>query len=105
VGENDKIVLLGMGFPGNKRDQDNMMGFLETEATARAFLSLQSGAHLSKMIADAGPEQMEEGAVNSSTGSYGAVDRGDYEQAPVACYAVLCPSPCCRPALPLTWRT
>jgi hypothetical protein len=40
VGENGKIVLLGMGFPGNKRDQDRMMQFLETEATARAFLNL-----------------------------------------------------------------
>jgi hypothetical protein len=91
VGENDKIVLLGMGFPGNKRDQDNMMGFLETEATARAFLSLQSGAHLSKMIADAGPEQMEEGAVNSSTGSYEAVDRGARRLRAGACYAVYVP--------------
>jgi hypothetical protein len=33
VGENDKVVLLGMGFPGNKRDhQDRMMQFLEDDA-------------------------------------------------------------------------
>ena len=68
VGENDKIVLLGMGFPGTKRDQDRMMKFLETEATARAFLNLWS-RHLSTMIADADPSQMEEDAFNASTGT------------------------------------
>jgi hypothetical protein len=68
VGENDKIVLLGMGFPGNKRDQDRMMKFLETEAAARAFLKLWSG-NLSKMIADADPELMEEDAFNTSSGT------------------------------------
>jgi hypothetical protein len=92
VGENNKIVLLGMGFPGNKRDQDNMMKFLETEATARAFLNLWSG-HLSKMIADADPEQMEEDALNSTSGT-GLMTRRLRG-------TVLCSSPCCRPA----WRT
>ena len=45
-----------------------MMKFLETEAAARAFLKLWSG-NLSKMIADADAELMEEDAFNTSSGT------------------------------------
>jgi hypothetical protein len=70
IGESDKVKLLEMGFPGARTDEEKMLRFFESEATAREWCNVWH-LHTQSIIADVDPTQVDQDdfTASASTGS------------------------------------